>query len=308
MPTDPSSLWPGLQWFSLHLLPVMERITKAMLPAAYEPFPFMHKAVLACILIAPMCAAMGVKVVNFRMAFFSDAISHSAFAGIAFGFVLHQVVTSFYFDPRIAMVLLGVIVGLSIAWVRRRTDLSNDTVIGVFFSTVVAIGIAIITATSRFEQQFSRYLYGDILTLDAVDLYLAALLAIVVFVFMLISFNSLMLLGMNDELAHSRGIRVQWYEYLFSMLLALVIMVLIRIAGILLVTAMLVVPAATARNLARSVGGMFWWAMLIALLSSVVGTMISFSDRFGNVGTGAVIVLAAAVMFAMSLLAKARTR
>ena len=110
-----SPLLPGLQWFSQHLLPVMEHAVRAVLPASYEPFPFMHRAVLACILIAPMCAAMGVKVVNFRMAFFSDAISHSAFAGIAFGFLLHQAVTQFNFDPRIAMVLLGVLVGLGIA-------------------------------------------------------------------------------------------------------------------------------------------------------------------------------------------------
>lgn len=297
-------LLPGFEYWSTVMLPLLERGVQLFLPAAWQDYSFMHRALLECILIAPMCAAVGVKVVNFRMAFFSDAISHSAFAGVAFGFLLHDAVERFDFDPRIAMVLFGVMVGLGISIVRRKSDLSNDTVIGVFFSTVVAIGIAIITAMPRHSTEFPRYLYGSILTLDEADLYLSAVLALVMLVFMLVSFNPLMLIGLNDELAHSRALRVKVYDYLFSMLLALVIMTLIRTAGILLVTALLVVPAAAARNLARGMAGMFWWATVIALLASVAGTLASFSDALGNVGTGAVIVLAAAVLFAVSLLAR----
>lgn len=295
---------PGLEWWSSSVQPVLERGVRVFLPAAWQDYGFMQRAIIECILIAPMCAAMGVKVVNFRMAFFSDAISHSAFAGVAMGFLLHEAILRFNFDPRIAMVVFGVIVGLGIAVVRRRTDLSTDTVIGVFFSTVVAAGIAIITAFPRHSAEFPKYLYGSILTLDDADLYLSAVLAAGMLVFMLFSFNSLMLIGLNGELAHSRRISVRLYDYLFAMLLALVIMALIRTAGILLVTAMLVVPAAAARNLARSMSAMFWWATLIALVAGVAGTMASFSDALGNVGTGAVIVLAAAIMFAFSLLAR----
>jgi zinc transport system permease protein len=295
---------PGLEWWSSSVQPLLERGVRVFLPAAWQDYAFMRRAIIECILIAPMCAAMGVKVVNFRMAFFSDAISHSAFAGVAFGFLLHEAILRFNFDPRIAMVVFGVMVGLGIAIVRRRTELSNDTVIGVFFSTVVAIGIAIITAFPRHSAEFPKYLYGSILTLDDADLYLSAVLAAGMLVFMMFSFNSLMLIGLNSELAHSRRISVRLYDYLFAMLLALVIMALIRTAGILLVTAMLVVPAAAARNLARSMSGMFWWATLIALVAGVAGTMASFSDALGNVGTGSVIVLAAAVMFTFSLLAR----
>jgi zinc transport system permease protein len=295
---------PGFEWWSHDMLPLLERGVRAFLPEAWQRYSFMHRAILECLLIAPMCAAMGVKVVNFRMAFFSDAISHSAFAGVAFGFLLHDAVVRFNFDPRIAMVIFGVMVGLGIALVRRKTDLSNDTVIGVFFSTVVAIGIAIITAFPQHSAEFPKYLYGSILTLDAADLYLSAVLALVMLVFMLFSFNALMLMGLNDELAHSRGVKVRLYDYLFAMLLSLVIMALIRTAGILLVTALLVVPAAAARNLARGMSSMFWWAIAIALVASVAGTMASFSDALGNIGTGAVIVMSAAVLFCLSLLAK----
>lgn len=290
------------EWWSSSALPMLESMVAAAAPAAWRDYPFMHRALLECLLLAPICAAMGVKVVNFRMAFFSDAISHSAFAGVAAGFLLHE---AFHrFDPRIAMVMFGVLVGVGIAAVRRRTDLSNDTVIGVFFSTVVALGIAIIT-TSRQAGEFQQYLYGSILTLDAADLLLSAALGLVVLVFMAAGFNRLMLIGLNTELAHSRGTKVALYEYLFAMLLALVIMALIRTAGILLVTAMLIVPAAAARNLARSAGGMFWWATLIGLVSTLAGTVASFSPWLDNVGTGAVIVLAAAVLFGVSLTARA---
>ncbi len=297
------AMLPGFDWWSTQALPTLEHGIRALMPAAWQHYTFMQRAILECLLIAPMCAAVGVKVVNFRMAFFSDAISHSAFAGVAFGFLLHDAFTGFDFDPRIAMVAFGVLVGLGIAIVRRRTDLSNDTVIGVFFSTVVAVGIAIITTSPDKASEFNKYLYGSILTLDDADLYMSAVLALTMLVFMLVSFNPLMLIGLNDELAHSRSIKVRVYDYVFSMLLALVIMTLIRTAGILLVTALLVVPAATARNLARSMTGMFWWATAIALLASVAGTMASFSDALGRVGTGAVIVLAAAAFFAISLVA-----
>lgn len=275
---------------------------RAVLPGFchWAQYDFMLIAVLECILLAPICAAMGVMVVNFRMAFFSDAISHSAFAGVAIGFLINESFS--YFDPRISLVVFGLLVGSGIAAVRRKTDLSSDTVIGVFFSTVVALGIAIIAAISR-TADFEQYLYGSILTLDAADLALSAVLAAVVMGFMFFCFNRLTFIGLNDELAHSRGVHVRLHDYLFSLLLALVVTVSIRTVGILLVTALLVIPAATARNVAGSVGGMFRWALLTGLVASIAGTIISFS-YFANVGTGAVIILASAFLFALSFAAR----
>lgn len=293
------------EWWSTTGLPAVHTAMRQLLPFAWTQDAFILNALLECILLAPVCAAMGVQVVNFRMAFFSDAISHSAFAGVAIGFVLNEAMRrsgGLLFDPRIALVLFGILVGFGIAYVRRRTDLSNDTVIGVFFSSVVALGLAIITTSQARTSEFQTYLYGDILTLDAADLALSAILAVVVTVFMLLSFNGMTLVGLNAEMAHSRGVRVRLYDYLFSLLLALVVTASIRTAGILLVTAMLVVPAATARNLARTAGGMFRWALLIGLLSGVIGTLAS--ARIVEISTGAVIVLTAALLFAVSAAAR----
>ena len=293
-----STLLASIEFWSGVILPAIDEALRRILPPKWGEYQFMRYALLECLLLAPVCAAVGVKVVNFRMAFFSDAISHSAFAGVAIGLLLHESFPAA--DPRMSLVLFGLIVGLGIAYVRRTTDLSNDTVIGVFFSAVVALGIAIVTRSGARTTQFQRYLYGDILNLDSADLGLSVLLGIAVIVFMVAGFNRLILVGLNDELAHSRGIRVRLYDYLFTLLLALVVTVSIRTAGILLVTALLVIPAATARNLARSAGGMFWWAIAFGLLSGVSGTLASFSKHLDRVGTGAVIVLASVFFFILS--------
>ena len=295
----------NLDVWSGAILPAVDETLRRLLPAKWAEYQFMRYALLECILLAPICAAMGVKVVNFRMAFFSDAIAHSAFAGVALGLLLQESMPSA--DPRLMLVAFGLLVGLAIAYVRRRTDLSNDTVIGVSLSTVVALGIAVVTRSGAARTtQFQGYLYGDILNIDATDLGLTTLMAAAVLIFMLTSFNRLILVGLNSELAHSRGIRVRLFDYLFALLLALVVTISIRTAGILLVTALLVIPAATARNLARSAGGMFWWAIALSLVSGVTGTLASFSDQLANVGTGAVIVLANAVLFGLSTLLRQR--
>ncbi|GMV96908.1 MAG: hypothetical protein AMXMBFR83_12670 [Phycisphaerae bacterium] len=288
------------------VLPAIEGFCARHLPFEWARQPFMIRALLECVLLTPVCAALGVKVVNFRMAFFSDAISHSAFAGVAIGLLLDELFIrgGGRFDPRLSLIGFGLLVGLGIAAVRRRTTLSNDTVIGVFFSTVVALGLAIVTSSGRRSADFQGYLYGDILTLDAGDLALTAGLAAAVLLFMLLGFNAMVLIGINAELAHSRGLRVRFYEYLFALLLTLVVTVSIRTAGILLVTALLVVPAAAARNVARDAAGMLRWAVVFGLASGLSGTLASYSPHLNQVSTGAAIVLAAALLFGLSLIAR----
>ena len=301
-----TAMLPGLDWWGTTALPGLHGWLQATLPFEWAQHTFMLNALLECLLLAPMCAAIGVPVVNFRLAFFSDAISHSAFTGVAVGLLLSEFARSHggSFDPRITLIGFGLIVAFGIAMVRRRTDLSSDTVVGVFFSAVIALGLAIVTARGTRTSDFQRYLYGDILTLDATDLALTALLTLLVLISMAISFTPLTLIGLNPELAQSQGISVRRYDYWFSLLLALVVTVTIRTAGILLVSGMLLVPAATARNLARSAGSMFRWAILLGLLSGVGGTLISFTEPLENISTGAVIVLTATLLFVVSVVGR----
>lgn len=265
---------------------------------------FIRRAMAAVLLIAPICGMVGVYVVNFRMAFFSDAISHSAFAGVALGF-LGAAAGLAWVDPRFTLIGLAIIVGLMITAAKRRTELSTDTIIGVAFAGVMALGIAIIRFDARFQRDFAAYLYGDVLTVEQGDLRLATVLFISVIAFMSWSYNRLLVIGLNLDLARTRGIATRLYDYLFAILVVLVVTATIRISGLLLVTALLVVPAATARNVSRSAGQVFWYSAGVGLLSGIGGLALSIGY---NIAASAAIILFGVGCFGISLLVRPFSR
>ena len=253
---------------------------------------FMQQAMAGLLLLAPMTAVMGILVVNFRMAFFSDAISHSAFAGVALGLLLAV-------DPNWTMPVFGLLVGVGIMALQRHSNLSSDTVIGVFFSAMVAFGLAMVSRDRSLARDLQRFLYGDILTIsDGQILCLIGLFAVLL-MFQAASYNHLLYIGLNPTLAQAHRVRVAVHQYLFSGLLALVVMFSVQAVGVLLVTAMLIVPAAAARNLARSAGAMFWWALVVSLSSAILGLLISAQD-WARTATGATIILVACAWFLLS--------
>ncbi len=271
-----------------------------LMPLECMQMRFMQTAMLGLILIAPMAALAGTQVVNFRMAFFSDAIGHSAFAGVAFGLL-------FAVSPGITMPLLALIVGIGIMAVKQRSGLSTDTIIGVFFSAVVAAGLA---GGSRYPQaarDMQMFLYGDILTISDTDIAVMVLLLIVFLLFQAFSFNKLICIGLNLQLAKAHRIRTAFYQYLFAALLSLVVILSVKAVGVLLVTAMLITPAAAARNLASSYGKMVWIAILISLFSAIAGLLLS-AQEWMRTAAGATIVLCSCVFFCLSLLFRRRTR
>lgn len=264
----------------------------SLLPFECMQARFMQQALVAMVLLAPMTASMGVQVVNFRMAFFSDAISHSAFAGVALGLISGV-------HPHLAMPLFGVLVGLGIMAVRRNSELSSDTVIGVFFSAVVAFGLAVVSRENSVARDLQQFLYGDILTITEKDIrWLLALFAALL-VFQTRGYNRLLYIGLHPVVARAHGVSVALWQYLFAGLLALVVMFSVWGVGVLLVTALLIVPAATARNVAATAGGMLWWALLVSLSSAVAGLVLSAQPWMGT-ATGATVVLVACGWFAVS--------
>jgi len=265
-----------------------------LLPFACLHAPFMRQALLGLVLLAPMAAAMGVQVVNFRMAFFADAISHSAFAGVAMGLI-------FAVNPHWTMLAFGLLVGIGIMAVQRGSSLSSDTVIGVFFSAVVAFGLAVVSRDRNAARDLQRFLYGDILTIDHDTLLCLQLLFVVIMVFQVWGYNRMLYIGLNPMLAKAHRVRVAIYQFIFAGLLSLVVIFAVWAVGVLLVTALLIVPAATARNLARSAGAMFWWALLVSLSSAISGLILSAQD-WAHTATGATIILVSCGWFAASLL------
>jgi len=254
---------------------------------------FMRRALAALILLAPLAAVMGIQVVGLRMAFFSDALSHSAFAGVALGLVLGV-------EPRLSMAVFGIVAGLALMAVLRRTTLPPDTVIAAVFAAILAGGLAFISRDSNLAGQASNFFYGDILTVTDSDVSHLGILFVMVLIFQALSFNHLIHIGLGQTLAKAHRVPVAACQYVFAALLALVVMVCVWSVGIFLVMALLVVPAATARNLARTAGAMFWWALLVGLTSAVIGLVLSAQPWMGT-ATGATIVLVACVWFALSL-------
>lgn len=274
--------------------PVLD-LLGGMLPFESMDAGFARYALAGLLLLAPMSAAMGVQVVNLRMAFFSDAVGHAAFTGIAVG-VLAGI------HPHWSMPIFGVVMGLGIMATQRNSRLSGDTVIGVCLAAVVAFGLAVVSRDPSLRRGSEAFLFGDILTVDDGGLWALLLLALVVFGFLAYGYNRLLYLGLHGGLAEVHGVRGAWYQYTFAALLALVVIQSIPYTGVLLMTAMMVVPAAAARNLARTAGGMLWWAVAVALVSAVGGLLISFQPWI-NTATGATVVLVAFVCFLLSLLA-----
>ena len=204
------------------------------------------------------------------------------------------------------MPLFGILVGFGIMGVQRNSALSSDTIIGVFFSAVMAFGLAIVSRDNTVARDLQQFLYGDILTITETDIRWLIGLFLALTAFQIWGYNRLLYIGLNPVVARAHRIMVGFWQYLFAGLLALVVMFSVWAVGVLLVTAMLIVPAATARNLARTAGGMFWWSILVSVTSAVAGLVISAQD-WARTATGATVILVACGWFLMSaLLAYAR--
>lgn len=275
------------------------RMLGHLLPFECMQMRFMQQALLGLLLLAPMVAMMGVQVVNFRMAFFADAISHSAFTGVALGLILAV-------SPRWTMPLFGLVVGLGIMATQRRSALSSDTVIGVFFSGVVAFGLAMVSREKNVARDVQSFLYGDILTIGPWEVQAMFVLLLLLLAFQVYGYNRMLYIGLNPVLARAHRVNVAAYQYAFAALLSLVVVFSVWVVGVLLVTAMLIVPAATARNLARSAGEMVWWALLVSFLSAVAGLLVS-AQPWARTATGPTVILVSFVCFIISLvIARAR--
>lgn len=273
-------------------LNVLYELLSWLLPFQCLEMRFMQQALVGLLLLSPMVALMGVQVVNFRMAFFADAVSHSAFTGVALGLLLAV-------SPHWSMPAFALLVGLVIVAAQRRSALSTDTVIGVFFSGVVAFGLAVVSRSPQVARDIQRFLYGDILTVGTGDIWAMIALLVVLTIFQVFGYNRMLYIGLSPVVAKVHGVRVAAYQYLYAGLLSFVVIFSVWAVGVLLVTAMLIVPAAAARNFARTAGGMVWWALLVSVTSAVTGFVISAQD-WARTATGATVVLVAFGWFLIS--------
>lgn len=268
------------------------------LGGVYEPF-FLRRAALALLLLTPVSAAAGVLVVNQRLAFFADAVGHSVFAGLALALVLSL--------PEKPVVLAsGLAIGLTVVYLSRHSRLASDTVIGLVFSGAIALGLAIVSRNPGTAKGLSRFFLGDILTVGDTEVQALVILAAVAVIFLVVFFNHLTLESLSPVLTRSRSpIKSRVAPYVFGAFLAVVVTISVWSVGVLLVTALLVAPAAAGRNWARSAAAMFWVAIVIALFSGQIGLYLSTRPEI-NTATGATVVLVTIFIFIISFLSRRR--
>ena len=266
---------------------VIYNLLEVILPFNFMQYTFMKNAFLAIILVSPIFAIIGTMVVNKKMAFFSDALGHSALAGIAIGMLLGMT------NINVSMIIFAVIFALLLNLIKSKTTYGADTIISVFSSIAIALGLAILSQSGNFNK-YSSYLVGDILSISESEILYLFVSFILIFIFWFYLFNKINAVSLNSSLAKSKGINVKVMENIFAILIAIMVMISIRWVGILLINSLIILPAASSRNISLNMRTYHLFSILIALFSGITGLIISY---YTNIPTGPMIVIISGIIY-----------
>ncbi len=259
---------------------------------SWMQYDFMRYAFAAVLVITPLFGLMGTMVVSRKMAFFSDALGHSALTGIAVGVVCGVR------DTDVSMVIFAIVFALLLNRISSRIAASADTVISVFSSCSIAVGLAILSKDGNFSR-YSGILVGDVLSITRREILYLVLIFVITLAFWLFGFNKMLAASLNRALAKSRNIPVAFLENAFAVLTALVVMVSIKWVGILIINALLILPAAASQNISENMREYHFFSILFSMFSGVTGLVLSY---YVNVAAGpAIVILASAIYFATYL-------
>lgn len=256
--------------------------------------PFFLRALLGGLAIALMCAWLGVFVVMRKMSFLADALAHGSLAGIALGFLLGV-------EPIVVAAVTSIVIALGMAWLERRSKISHDTVIGIFFAGSLAIGVVLLSFIKGYRPDVTSFLFGNILAMTTSHLIWTWLTAIAIVIVMQIIQWRLLLVTLDPEGARLMGMPVVVIETVFTVLMAIAIVVSIKVVGLILVTALLVIPAASAKNVTHSYSSLHLVATVAAIASVLIGLLLS---TLLNIPSGACIVLTSIALFGVTLIVK----
>ena len=261
------------------------------LPIEMLRWDFMKNAFLAILLMAPLFGLLSTMIVTGRMSFFSDALGHSAFTGIAIGCICGIAA------PIWVAVGFSVAFALLFSWVRSRSNQAADTLIGVFSSTAVALGIFIATLGGGSFTKYNKYLIGDILSVTPSELGMLALVLLGVVIFWVGYSNRMALTAIHPALASSRGVPVGLSQTIFTVAIAVVVTLAISSVGLLILNSLLVLPAAAARNVSKNLRQYHFFAVVFALAAGLGGLTVSY---YWGCSAGAAISLGLAAIFAVT--------
>lgn len=269
------------------MLELWYQVVDFVLPFEWTSHEFMKNALLAVLLLTPLFGLLGTMVVSNQMAFFSDSIGHGAFTGIAIGALLGGI------RPIWGAILFSMIFALTITVIKNKSQASTDTIIGVFSSTAVAIGLIIMSSGGKLSQ-YSSYLVGDLLSIAPFEILLLFIAFFVVIILWVLIFNKVLLISINQSLAASRGVNTLLVEMIFTAAIAAVVTITIQWVGLLIINSLLVLPAAASRNVTQNVRQYHAISVAVSMFSGITGLIMSY---YWNTASGATIVIIAAAMF-----------
>lgn len=268
-----------------------------VLPFQWLGYDFMKNALLAILLIAPIFGILGTIIVNNRMAFFSDALGHGAFTGIAIGSVLGV------FQPILSAMFFSIAFSALITIIKNKTRTSTDTVIGVFSSAAIALGVVLVTKGGSGANKYASVLVGDLLSISPKEIGILLLLAVFIIILWIIFYNKILLVSVNLSLARSRGINTHAVELAFTSIIAVVVTISIQWVGLLIINSLLVLPAAAARNLSSNTGQYNVIAIAVSMVSGILGLILSY---YISTATGATIVMISSLIYFITLALRKR--
>lgn len=264
-----------------------------LIPLEIFHWRFMQNAFLAVLIMAPLFGLMSTMVVSGKMSFFSDALGHSAFTGIAIGAICG------FGTPTLFAVLFSVAFSLLFSFVRHKSSQAADTLIGVFSSTAVALGIFVATLGGSSFTKYNKYLIGDILSVTPSEIGMLAIVLVCVLIFWVLYSNKLILSSVHPQLASSRGFSTFLVQTAFTTVVAVVVTLAISWVGLLILNSLLILPGAASRNVAKNMKQYHFFSVMFAMIASIAGLCISF---FLGSSAGAAICLVLALLFTLSFI------
>lgn len=250
-------------------------------------YAYMQRAMVAGVLIGVLCAVIGVYVVLKQLSFIGAGISHASFGGIALGMWAG-------INPVWSAVAFCLMVAWSIGYISHRKIVKEDTAVGVFFASTMALGIVIIGLMQGYQVDLFSYLFGSIIAVTRVDVYTTLALALLVLGCVAVFYKELLFVAFDPEMAEVTGVPAGRLYFLLITLMALTVAVSIKVVGIVLVSALLVIPAAAAFQLTERFRTMMCLAVIFGVGSTILGLFISY---WMQIASGAAIVLLATLVF-----------
>ncbi|HIF9196265.1 TPA: metal ABC transporter permease [Photobacterium damselae] len=260
-------------------------------------YAFMVNAIVAALLLGPLLGGLGTLVIAKRLAFFSEAVGHAALTGIALGVLLGEPPD----NPFIGLFSFCMIFALLLHFVRNRTNVPYDTLVGVFLALALAVGAALLMYVARKINihMLENVLFGSILTVTDQDLMILAVSCAIIVVLLIPTFNRILLTCISPDIARVRGHATHFYDYLFVMMITLITIAAVKIIGAVLVGALLLIPGATARLMTKNMGSFVLLSALLAIISCLVGTVLPMELKL-PVPSGASIIIISALFFLMA--------